>query len=120
MNPAPAKPSHLVRALFALLFALFAAAAGAQVTRTSDYLARMDTDGDGKVSLVEYQAWMSYAFDAMDRNRDGELAPDEQPGSKGRAITRTQHQQQLAERFRKQDTNRDGFLSARELAAPPQ
>ena len=27
---------------------------------------------------------------------------------------------QLAERFRKQDVNHDGYLSAKELAAPPQ
>ncbi|HRO62634.1 hypothetical protein [Thermomonas sp.] len=92
----------------------------AQVQRTGDYLARMDADSDGRVSLAEYQIWMSYAFDAMDRNRDGVLTPDEQPGGKGKAITRAEHQQILAERFRKQDTNRDGFLSARELAAPPQ
>ena len=95
-------------------------AASAQVQRTSDYLSKMDTDGDGKVSLVEYQDWMSYAFDAMDRNHDGVLAPDEQPGGRGKSVTRIEHRTRLAERFRKQDLNHDGFLSARELAAPPQ
>ena len=92
----------------------------AQVTRTSDYLARMDADGDGKVSLAEYQIWISYAFDAMDRNRDGVLTPDEQPGGRGKPLARADHQKLLAERFRKQDLNHDGFLSAKELAAPPQ
>ena len=95
-------------------------AASAQVQRTSEYLSKMDTDGDGKVSLLEYQDWMSYAFDAMDRNRDGVLATDEQPGGRGKPVSRSEHRTRLAERFSKQDLNRDKFLSARELAAPPQ
>ncbi|WP_243713618.1 EF-hand domain-containing protein [Luteimonas terrae] len=100
--------------------ALLIASASAQVTQTSEYLQRMDTDGDGRVSLAEYQAWMSYAFDRMDRNGDGVLTPDELPGGKGRAITRAEHMVKLAATFNRQDTNRDGYLDARELAAPPQ
>ena len=95
-------------------------AASAQVNATSDYLARMDTDRDGRVGLVEYQDWMSYAFDARDANRDGVLGVDELPGGRGQAITRAQHRERLAATFRKQDVDRDGFLSAKELAAPPQ
>ena len=94
-------------------------AAHAQVQRTGEYLSRMDANGDGKVSLAEYQDWLSYAFDGMDRDRDGVLSPAEQPGGKGQPITREAHRAKLAERFRKQDANRDGFLSAKELAAPP-
>ena len=94
--------------------------ANAQVQRTGDYLSKMDRDGDGKVSLAEYQDWLTYAFDGMDRDRDGVLSAAEQPGGKGQPLTREQHRTRLAERFRKQDANRDGFLSARELAAPPQ
>ena len=63
---------------------------------------------------------MSYAFDARDANRDGVLTPDELPGGKGQPLTREQHRERLAATFRKQDVNRDGYLSARELAAPPQ
>lgn len=92
----------------------------AQVNATSDYLARMDADGDGRISVLEFQDWMTYAFDARDTDRDGVLAPAEQPGGKGQPITRTQHRDRLAATFRKQDTNGDGFLSAKELAAPPQ
>ena len=94
--------------------------ANAQVQRTGDYLSKMDRDGDGKVSLAEYQDWLTYAFDGMDRDRDGMLSAAEQPGGKGQPLTREQHRARLAERFRKQDANRDGTLSARELAAPPQ
>ena len=91
----------------------------AQVTATSDYLARMDTDRDGRVSLAEYQVWMSYAFDGMDRNRDGVLSVDELPGGRGKPITREEHLAQLAARFKRQDADGDGFLSEKELAAPP-
>lgn len=94
--------------------------AAAQVQRTSEYLSKMDANGDGKVSLGEYQDWMSYAFDAMDRDRDGVLASAEQPGGRGKPIGRSEHRARLAERFAKQDLNHDGALSARELAAPPQ
>ena len=109
----------------ALLFAPLLAAAQSSpraengVHSTGDYLARIDLDGDGRVSLGEYQDWMSYAFDGMDTNRDGVLSPAEQPGGKGQPLTRSEHRERLAERFRKQDANRDGFLSAKELAAPP-
>ena len=72
------------------------------------------------VSLAEYQAWMRYAFDQMDRNGDGVLTPEELPGGKGRPITLAEHMAKLAAAFNRQDTNRDGFLDTRELAAPPQ
>ena len=95
-------------------------AAAAQVQRSSDYLSKMDSDHDGRVSLLEYQDWLSYAFDGMDRNHDGVLSADEQPAGKGKPITRAAYRAQLADRFHKQDVNHDGFLSAKELAAPPQ
>ncbi|MGV8922978.1 MAG: EF-hand domain-containing protein [Thermomonas sp.] len=118
------KPGVAIALLACALFAGaqpgFVLTASAQVQRTSEYLSKMDADGDGRVSLAEYQDWMSYAFDAMDRNHDGVLTPDEQPGSRGKPVSRSEHRTRLAERFRKQDLNHDGFLSARELAAPPQ
>ena len=85
----------------------------------ADYLARMDADHDGRVSLVEYQDWLSYAFDAMDADHDGVLAPAEQPGGRGKPITRQAHRARLADAFSRQDKNHDGMLSAAELAAPP-
>jgi EF hand len=97
-----------------------AAAPGTTPRGTGDYLSRIDADRDGKVSLAEYQDWLSYAFDGMDRNRDGVLSPEEQPGGRGKALTRDAHRARLAERFRRQDVDRSGFLDAKELAAPPQ
>ena len=107
-----------MRASVALVL-LLPLVAGAQVQRTDEYLQRIDANGDGRVDLGEYQDWLSYAFDGMDRDRDGVLATHEQPGGKGAPITREQHRARLAERFRKQDVNRDGFLDAKELSAPP-
>ena len=107
-------------AVLAALACLLPFALPAQVTATGDYLQRMDTDADGRVSLLEYQDWLSYAFDNMDRNRDGLLAPEEQPGGRGKPLTREAHRARLAETFKRQDRNRDDALDARELAAPPQ
>ena len=83
------------------------------------YLAQMDTDGDGRVSLVEYQDWMGYAFTAMDRDHDGVLVTAELPGGRGAPLTRDAHRARLAAAFARQDRNSDGYLDARELAAPP-
>jgi len=112
-----------MRRLIAIAFCVPLVCAAQQVASTGDYLSRMDGDQDGKISLLEYQDWLSYAFDAMDANRDGQLDAQEQPAS-GRgaraALSREQHRLTLAERFGKQDRNRDGWLDARELASPPQ
>ena len=98
---------------------LAATPALAQVQRSSDYLARMDVDRDGRVSLPEYQRWLSYGFDAMDRDRDGVLSAAELPGGRGRRIERASHLSALAAAFARQDRDRNGYLSARELSAPP-
>jgi hypothetical protein len=102
-----------------LLVLAFAGAAPAQVRDSAGYLARMDANGDGRVQRVEYQDWMSYAFDAMDRDHDGVLAPAEQPGGRGTPVTRADYRARLAATFARQDRDGDGTLDARELAAPP-
>lgn len=123
------EPSSFLSRSPALAAALLAAAgwasvASAQVTpavtRTSDYLERMDSDRDGRVSLAEYQQWMGYAFERMDADGDGVLNPAELPGGRGRPVTWAQHRAALAAAFRRQDLNGDGVLDARELASPPQ
>ncbi|WP_425534040.1 calcium-dependent protein kinase 21 [Xanthomonas campestris] len=106
-----------VLACGALCAAAFAAQA--QVQDSQQYLQRMDTDGDGRVSRDEYLAWMSYAFDQRDLDHDGVLQGEELPGRRGKPITRAAHRATLVERFARQDANGDGYLSARELLAPP-
>ncbi len=81
--------------LAAGLLALGAGAATAQVQDAGDYLRRMDLDGDGRVAPDEYQRWMRYAFERMDRDGNGVLEPAEQPGGRGRPITRESAQQRL-------------------------
>lgn len=102
-----------------LALALVAGSAQAQVTDSGEYLRRMDSDGDGRVSLDEYLAWMSYAFDQRDLDHDGVLSAAELPGGRGRPVTREQHRATLVQRFQRQDANGDGWLSAKELLAPP-
>jgi hypothetical protein len=114
------KPARRRAGFFcALAGALLACAATAQVRGTDDYLARMDTDRDGRVSLHEYQAWLGYAFERMDRDGDGVLGAAELPGGRGAPVRLDAHRQALAEAFARQDRDRSGFLDARELAAPP-
>ena len=93
--------------------------ASAQVRGSADYLARMDADGDGRVSLAEYQQWMGYAFEQMDADGDGVLRGTELPGGRGAPVTRSRHRSALEAGFRRQDRDGDGYLDAAELAAPP-
>ncbi len=116
---APVTGRRFARRLPVLLAALLPWAAPAQVHDAGDYLRRMDLDGDGRVAPDEYQRWMLYAFERMDRNGNGVLEPEEQPGRRGKPITRAQQTQVILERFAKQDANGDGYLSTRELMAPP-
>ena len=106
--------------LLAALLLAHCAVALAQVNATGDYLSRMDSDGDGRIALTEYQDWMSYAFTRMDLDNDGVLTPGELPGGRGHPVSLVEHREKLASTFGRQDRNSDGFLSATELAAPPQ
>ena len=117
-KPARKRAGFLLSVAAPLL--LSPAVATAQVQATGDYLARMDRDVDGRVSLIEYQDWMGYGFEQMDRDRDGILVPAELPGGRGKPVSLADHRESLAAAFRRQDRNRDGFLNAPELAAPPQ
>jgi Ca2+-binding EF-hand superfamily protein len=101
------------------LLACLSCCVQAQVRDSGDYLARMDADHDGRISLPEYQQWLGYAFNAMDRDHDGTLSAAEQPGGRGAPLTRETHRARLAARFARQDHDHDGFLNAQELVAPP-
>lgn len=102
-----------------LLLLILSASVEAQLIDSGEYLRRIDLNGDGRVAPSEYLDWMSYAFDQRDRDNDGVLDTAELPGGRGRPVSRAQHRARLTERFRLQDTNGDGYLSAKELRAPP-
>jgi hypothetical protein len=95
-------------------------AASAYAQSRDDYLQRVDSDGDGRVSLSEYQFHMSFAFRQMDRNNDQILEPEEQLVPNAKTMTRAELDLRLAAQFHRQDRNRDGYLNAAELSAPPQ
>ena len=112
---------RLLRRGLAACLALAACALAAQdyPATPADYLRRMDTNGDGRVSETEYVAYMSHGFERMDADHDGVLEPRELPGGRGKAVTLEEWQADLRRQFRRLDRNHDGFLDARELAAPP-
>jgi Ca2+-binding EF-hand superfamily protein len=107
-----------VRLAAALALLLAASAALAQETR-SQYLQLFDRDGDGRVSEAEYLAYMDRSFRSMDSDGDGILETAELPGHRGPPITLTGFHDNLRDQFHKLDRNRDGYLNARELTAPP-
>jgi len=112
-------PARSTLFLYCCLLLTLPLQATAQVREASEYLQRMDQNGDGRVSAEEYLNWMLYAFDQMDVNGNGILEPEEQPSGRGRPITREQQQKVILERFHRQDADHDGFLSEAELLAPP-
>jgi len=98
---------------------LLASTAAFSQDSRADYLQLFDSNGDGRVSEAEYLAYMSRGFQAMDSNGDGMLETDELPGGRGRPITLKAYRDNLRDQFHKLDRNHDGYLSARELTAPP-
>ncbi len=101
-----------------LAFLLASSATLAQDTR-SEYLQLFDSNGDGRVSEAEYLAYMGRSFQSMDSNGDGTIETAELPGGRGRPITLAAFHDNLRNQFHKLDRNRDGYLDARELTAPP-
>ena len=102
-----------------MALALSAASPHAHAQSQSIYFNNADLDHDGKLSLPEFQDWMSYAFKRMDANHDDVLAPSEQLVHNAKAITLAEHHERMAGQFKRQDKNHDGFLSQREFLAPP-
>ena len=90
----------------------------AQDTR-ADYLRQFDSNGDGKVSEVEYVVYMSRGFERMDIDHDGVLETSELPGGHGKPVTLKSFQNNLRQQFHRLDRHHRGWLDAQELTAPP-
>lgn len=84
------------------------------------YFANIDSNGNGGVSIAEFQEWMAYAFNRIDKNANNIIDADEALVPKMAGVTRAQHQANIAAQFRRQDRNKNGELSMLELTAPPQ
>lgn len=109
--------------LLLLCFILAAEPSYAQHTYAQsrqEYFSSMDSDGNGGVSIAEFQAWMAYSFNRIDKNSNNVIDADEALVPKMKGVTRTRHQANIAAQFRRQDRNRSGELSVFELTAPPQ
>ncbi|MCB1566227.1 MAG: hypothetical protein H7A20_09345 [Rhodanobacteraceae bacterium] len=93
------------------------------VESPQEYLALIDSDGDGRVSLREYQDYLGRSAREMDRNGDGLLSANElPPGTRsrgGRPVNLQRQREAFATRFHLQDRNGDRYLDAEELGAPP-
>ena len=94
------------------------------VESPQEYLKLIDSDGDGRVSLGEYQDYLGRSAREMDRNGDGLLSANElPPGTRSRGghpVNLQRQREAYAIRFHLQDRNGDRFLDAEELGAPPQ
>ncbi len=103
-----------------LMLAVASPSAAAQApTSPADYLARMDLDSDGRVSLAEYRDYMSRGFRRMDTDGNGILEGDEHAVPGSRPVHLSDLMDNLRRAFERQDRNGDGFLDPAELAAPP-
>ncbi len=107
---------------------------GAGATRMDPVLNALDADHDGVISAVEI-ANASAALKSLDRNSDGQLAPDElkmrQQTPADRAahtldewdtnkdgkLSKAEAPDRIQQQFEKIDTNGDGFLDLAELTA---
>lgn len=81
--------------------------------------ARADTNKDGAISREEAQARFNQRFDAMDKNHDGKVTPEEMRASRdgARAERTGQMQARMDDYFKRVDTNHDGRLSRDEVNA---
>lgn len=95
--------NYLVTSLFCIVFAAAASAQDAGINE-GDLIA-LDSDGDAAISMQEFEAFSSFAFDAIDTDGDGVI-------SKGEAL---QHVDE--ERFNLTDANSDGTVSKAEFMA---
>ena len=94
--------------------------------RKSRLLARMDRNGDGKISFEEYRNAMLRRFDGRDKNHDGVLEGDEFPqqwlagaaiAAEQKRISRDDFSDQLQPSFDHFDADKDGQLDGTEIDA---
>ena len=83
--------------------------------------ARIDADGDGKVTLAEMQKAAADHFAQVDANKDGRVTKEELAsfGEQMRSKHEGDRSARMDERFTERDTNKDGKLSRQEVQRMP-
>lgn len=108
--------------VLAVIFAAICAAADLP-SSPGEFLMLLDRDGDGRIDVREYQVHLSRGFHAMDRNGDAVVDPHELPpgtaNGRSKPLTLARHQNRIADTFRRQDIDHNGYLDVQELAGPP-
>jgi Ca2+-binding EF-hand superfamily protein len=86
-----------------------------------DKFAKMDTNGDGKISSSEHSSGARTMFQSMDTNKDGSVTAAEMDaahaGKKSGDMKRDGMKMSSADKIKKMDSNGDGRLSASEHEA---
>ncbi len=115
---------HLLIGVIVLLAGAIRLRATELARSPAELLQRFDSNHDGRVTLYEYQRYLSRGFEAMDRNRDGIVAAEELPDGtryhERRALDLTTLEQRFARQFHALDHDRNGSLDLKELNQPPQ
>jgi hypothetical protein len=115
-----ARRRPVLAAGLALTATLLPAAMSSADDGRSAFFRSIDGNGDGRVDMAEFQAYMIRGFDRLDGNGNGVLDIAEQPpGARRRPVTRSEQLRAYAEAFVRQDSNGDGVLDLAELSAPP-
>lgn len=122
--------NRVMKTTYALAFALALSASGAAFAQgapgddgmPNSFLVQIDTDKDGRISLIEYTVFMENAFKKMDKDGNGSLSPAETVDvltveqftlldkNKDGSVSQTEFMDHVLEDFRRQDKNGDGFL----------
>ncbi len=80
---------------------------------------KLDTNGDGVISLKEFNAYNAKHFRELDTNKDGKLTLEELQGGHSQGMGHGDATTHLDQRFNAADTNHDGGLDRDEAKNMP-